>query len=153
MDEQFKKQIFQALKHCGWTLVYTLFIMPWDIWVMATNRLAKYHMSDSLSLKSYDSPWPYLSMLKHLILEVGIDFSVFASYFAGVIAAAILFVTLNIPQGLLVLIATYYAPAILVIYRDLLQLMLLPVRKLLNFYSKPAQQLDITIVNENEVKE
>lgn len=50
-------------------------------------------------------------------------------------------------EFILALIGVYMVPIFVAIAHDSLELLLLPIRKLIDWFRKPAQQLDIDIKN------
>lgn len=154
--QQLGANIVSALVYFFKSLVYILFICPFEFWAAATNRLASDHKACSLDILKYTSRWPYLSFCKKVIFEFLIDGAIFISYFAGTIIAfgALVYglVKFDYPgQTFLlflgILILTYYSPLGISFFRDLLTLFLLPFYKFLSWVAKPAQQLDIDMHN------
>lgn len=147
--------IVSALAYFFKSIVYILFVCPFEFWVAATNRLANDRKNCRIDILKNASRWPYLSFCKKIIFEFLIDGFIFISYFLGAIAALIVLVMsiYNIakydlsawellkPVGVLIL--TYYSPLGLSFTRDILTLLLLPLYKFISWVSKPAQQLDI----------
>lgn len=153
--QQLGTNIVSALVYFFKSLVYILFICPFEFWAAAANRLAGDHNACSLDILKYTSRWPYLSFCKKVIFEFLIDGAIFISYFVGVIAAIIALIVglSNESTGAAfiaffgVLISTYYSPLFISFIRDCLTLILLPFHKFLSWVSKPAQQLDIDMRN------
>lgn len=155
MIEKLKANLVPALIHVGYSLVYILFILPFDCWVKASERLAQQRANGSLQITRINSPWPFLSFVKSLILEFVFDFVSFLSYFVGVLFAFYTFfsdlskeyTTFGMAFGefLLVLIASYYYPILMTVLRDIFQLLILPLRKLISWCRKPAQYYDLNI--------
>ena len=154
--QQLSQNIVPALVYFFKSLVYILFICPFEFWAAATNRLATGYKNCSLDILKNTSRWPYLSFCKKVIFEFLIDGTIFISYFIGVLAAIGTLIYLMASTKLVgaaflaffsILLCTYYAPLGISFFRDLLTLCLLPFNKYLSWVSKPAQQLDIDMRN------
>lgn len=150
-NQNLSENIVSALIYFFKSLVYILFICPFEFWAAATNRLANDRKNCRLDILKNTSRWPYLSFCKKVIFEFSIDGFIFISYFLGALAALIALIYCTVEGqflwGLgaffLVLIGTYYSPLGFSLFRDLLTLSLLPFYKFISWVSKPAQQLDI----------
>lgn len=153
MFEKLKEHLGPAVSHSLYSIVYILFIIPFDLWVKAVERLAKQKESGVLNISGITSPWPLLSFIKTLLFEFLFDFWTFITYFIGAMVAIFLFM-MGLKEGEFVagagmfvatLIGTYYTPLYYAWARDLCQLSLLPIQKLISWFRKPAQHLDLTV--------
>ena len=146
MLDRLKTHFVPALIHALYSIVYFLFIIPFDMWVKAIERLALQKENGSLQLSRISSPWPFLSFLKALLLEFLFDFLIFIWYAVGLIIAIITLIkTGSVTAFLLGVVSTYYAPVTFTIARDFFQLCLLPIRKFISWCRKPAQYFDLNM--------
>lgn len=151
MLDTLKKHFVPAAVQAGYSIVYFLFIIPFDLWVKAIERLSIQKEKGSLRVAKINSPWPFLSFLKALLLEFLFDFAIFICYFIGIIVAIYTLVKGGGIGGFLVsLVAAYYYPVFITICRDVFQLAILPVRKLISWCRKPAQHLDLNVEKKGE---
>ena len=147
-----------ALGHAFYTIIYFLFVIPFDLWRKAIIRLAKQKRDRSLRIMGIKTEWPFLSFIKRFIFEFLFDFLIFLSYFVGLIIAIISYIKWlsdlhhihpNFFEYILVLLGflvpIYYFPVTISIIRDLFQILLLPIRKLISWFHKPAQYLDLNV--------
>lgn len=68
------------------------------------------------------------------------------------VLAPIIAIVAGINEGgflgfLFILIGSYYAPLGLSLFRDIIQLSILPIKKFLSWAKKPAQYMDLKIEN------
>ncbi len=130
--------------------------LPYSLWTRAIVRLAEQRESGYLTMSNITSKWPFLSFCKRLIIDFTFDAISFLSYPLGVIfSIAILLVNLSryVPQGyeasdfFLEFIATlaviYVYPVFMSVLHDTFELLMLPVRKCIDFWKKPAQQINV----------
>ncbi|MBR1889598.1 MAG: hypothetical protein IJ816_03110 [Alloprevotella sp.] len=140
------------------TGILQILLIPYNLWVKAVERLALSCNNRSLSLAHIDTPWPFLSFLKRLLLEFLFDMATFLAYILGPLLAIWRFFSYLSRWGdyegafqyaaegfLAVLLVIYLLPVLFAICRDLFQLLLLPLRKFLNWCLKPAQTFDLNI--------
>ena len=107
-----------------------LFVWPWKTWIKSVNKVAQAKRENQLDLSHIDSLWPVLSYLKRFFLEFMFDATIVLGYFIGAFFGT--------------LIAFYYMPIYIAIFRDLVQLFIIaPIRKFVSWLSKPAQYIDI----------
>jgi len=144
MLEKLKKSFVPALIHALYSIIYFLFVVPFDLWVKAVERLAKQKENGSLRISSIDSPWPFLSFIKAILLEFLFDLFIFLSYFIGIVLT-IYGLFEEGGEALLILIAAYYAPLALSAARDFFTILILPIRKFISWCRKPAQYLDLKV--------
>lgn len=165
MNEELKSNIKKAAIHCGYSIIYVLFILPFELWKKATVRLAEQSQNGALKMTNIGGPWPFFSFYKTLLTEFTFDFMAFISYFLGVIVAVIciiggfimaiiesrdggLVILSGFGAALASLVAAYYLPIVSALLRDTVQLLLLPLRKTISWFRKPAQHLDLNVKNE-----
>ena len=149
MNKQFKDQIIGAMTHFLYNFfVYFIFLVPFDLWKKATIRLYEQKNEGTINLSSISGLWPFLSFLKAFVLEFLLDGFIFITYFIGPIIAIINLINTGSPSEFIsILIGAYFFPIVLSLYRDFIQIALLPIRKFLDWARKPAQYLDLEIKN------
>ena len=152
-ENDLKDSTLKALIHVLYSIVYLLFIVPFDLWSKATTRLADQYSSGALKISNITGLWPFLSFIKTIMFEFIFDAAAFMCYIMGpIFAIIVLFVVpdYQFQSFLITLIAFYYAPISYMLTRDLLTLfVLLPIRKWVSWFKKPAQQLDIDLTRKN----
>ena len=138
--------------------------LPLDLWVKALGRLADQKNNVFLKLSGITGPWPFLSFVKRLCFEFVFDAIAALSYPIGVLVVVyhffdnlitpiangfFCFETLMLAITVFIgeLITIYTLPICMAGIHDLLQFVILPIRKLISWFRKPAQQLDIDIKN------
>lgn len=146
--KNFKQSFVPAIAHVFSSLLYIIFIFPFDIWKRAAINLAEQKANGSLRISKINSAWPFLSFLKTLLLEFIFDMLSFLSYFIGIgVAIYTLIDSGEFAEFLAVLGVAYYAPVSLIIVRDVLQLLVMPYKKFISWCSKPSQYLDLNVKN------
>lgn len=133
-----------------------ILLLPYTLWTRAIARLAENRESGYLCMNNITSKWPYLSFCKRLVIDFSFDAISFLSYPLGVIIAiAFLLSDLAeyVPMGYEVnsifgefvynLLIIYNIPAYMALMHDTFELLLLPVRKMIDFFKKPAQQINV----------
>lgn len=146
MIERIKQNILPALIHVGYSILYLLVILPFDMWVKAIERLAAQKENGALSLSKIGGPWPYLTFLKNLFFEFLFDFCILICWAVGLIdAISDLIDGIPAKYFLLDLVMVYYMPIWITLFRDLCQFGLLPLRKLISWLRKPAQYMDLKV--------
>ena len=151
MEKKFNKLFVDALIHFAYNFfIYLLFIVPFDLWKKAIFRLSEARENKSLSINKINSLWPFLSFIKVFFFEFLLDGLIFIIYVLA-LPVAVYFAITNEGQELTVffaaLLCAYYSPLCLSLYRDILQLLMLPLKKFISWAVKPAQYLDLTIKN------
>lgn len=149
----FGKKIVDALIYFFQMLCFILFACPFAFWSGAAKRLAKEREEGSLFKFNEVSPWPFFTFCKKIFFEYFIDGTIFISYFVGTLIAFYCFFDIvgdgfkpAITSFFVTLLFTYYFPMALSWLRDLVYIsILLPIRKLLNWLSKPAQYFDLNV--------
>ncbi len=137
---------------------YFLFVVPFALWCKAMERLAVQHDTGALRISGINGLWPLLSYLKRFLFEFLFDALIFIAYPVGILFAIIMFMIGvkddSFSAGLLLffctLIGSYYFPIGVSLCRDFFQLfIILPIRKIVSFFVKPAQQLDLNLTKKN----
>ncbi len=148
-EKKLQDQISSALIHVLYTLfIYFLIVVPFDLWKKATIRLANQKEEGTISISKITGLWPFLSFLKAYIFEFLIDGIIFISYFWGLISGIVALIVFEEISLFFACIAiAYYFPMFMSLYRDFLQLLVLPFKKFLSWASKPAQYMDLEIKN------
>ncbi len=145
-EKKFKDQIISALIHFLYNFfIYFIFIVPFDLWKKATIRLANQKENGRLSISKSTSAWPFLSFLKAFFIEFLIDGIIFISYVLGFLFVILMSKTMEDIVKLSIIV--YFSPVMLSLFRDLIQLLILPFKKFLDWASKPAQYMDFEIKN------
>lgn len=149
-EKKTSEQILSALLHVLYNFfIYFIFVVPFDLWKKATNRLANQREKGGLDLSKNTSNWPFLSFLNTFIIDFLIDGYIFMVYVLA-LPAAIIMALVNdggFATFLTTLISAYFVPVGMSLLRDLLQLLMLPFNKFLSWASKPAQYMDLEIRN------
>lgn len=144
-----KKSLGPALAHSGLTIVYFLFIVPFDAFVNAVERLAKQRQNKALKLSEIKTPWPFFSFLKRVFLDFSFDFLTVLCY---LLAPLIFIIVLASGGGFLgalaILVGCYYAPLFIAWLRDFTVMILMPIRKFISWCYKPAQYLDLNVTKD-----
>ncbi|MCQ2607997.1 MAG: hypothetical protein MJ197_04855 [Bacteroidales bacterium] len=147
MEISIIKLITEALGHFLYTIFNLIIIAPFTLWKKAGYRLIEQKKNDYLKLSKIEGSYSFLVFLKRLFFEFLLDAICFISYFVGICVSVYALVTDCFLSCLGVLLVSYYIPVLLTVKRDILQLLLLPVRKLINWLTKPAQYIDLEIKN------
>lgn len=157
-EKTFFEELVDALAHIFFTIVYILFIVPFELYAKAVHRLAEQRRNNSLSIKDIDSPWPFFTLLWRLNLYFIFDFTIVISWGVGIIAAIVLFFS-GITDSydrfqhafggfFAALICAYYMPVLMTWFRDFAQFSVLPLKKYMSWLRKPAQHVDLTMDKE-----
>lgn len=149
-EKQFSEHFTNALLSFFWNFfVYFLFILPFDLWQKAVIRLSEQKEKGSLEIKKINSSWPFLSFLKSFLIEFIFDGLIFFSYIIGIVMAIMNIINNDgeVSTSALIIIGSYYHPVALSVIRDIFQILILPFRKLINWFNKPPQYLDLNFVN------
>lgn len=159
-EKTFFENLTTALAHIFFSIVYILFIVPFDLYAKAAERLAEQRNTESLNIASSKSSWPFFTFLKRVTFDFYFDFATILSWIIAIIVGIILFIAgFKSPYrpfeaamtGLVVsLIVGYYAPIYFAIARDAtLLFFLMPIRKFISWLNKPAQHVDLTMDKES----
>ena len=144
-----------VFKHVFYNIiVYYLFVLPVDLWKKSVVRLNDQRTQGKLSVKNSSSRWPFLSFIKTFLFEFAIDATIFLSYFIGTLIA--LFAAFQAAEWsasaalttlIFSLIYVLNVPTLLSLYRELLLISILPIKKFILWCEKPPQHLDIDMRN------
>ena len=154
LPENFVKNLIDALLHVLCSIL-KLLLLPFNLWVKAIARLAEQREAGFLNLSNITGIWPFFSFCKRLFIDFIFDAIAFLAYPVGGLMAIY-----NMIEGftktnqfytagdvfeefIVTLILIYIYPIFMAIAHDLLVFILLPIRKLIDYWRKPAQQLDI----------
>lgn len=132
-------------------------LLPVNLWIKAVNRLAEQRKSGALKMENINSQWPFISYMRRFI-GFFFDMLIVLSFVFGILAMPVAFIAGcvgdwgsfidGVLAALGVLIGAYVAPIGCTLVKDIIQLLLLPFRKLISWLSKPAQQLDLNVNKE-----
>lgn len=154
LPENFVKNLIDALLHVLCSIL-KLILLPFNLWVKAITRLADQREKGFLNLSTITGLWPFFSFCKRLLIDFIFDAVAFLAYPVGVVVAIIIMIigftetnmfytAGDVFLGFIIsLIVIYIYPIFMALAHDFLVLMLLPIRKLIDYWRKPAQQLDI----------
>ena len=162
----------KLLKVLGYSLVSILsfvFVTPLKLWLKAADRIHTQKESGSLNITNIKSDWPVLSYLKRFTLDfcfdaiallaypLGLILAIWAGIDSGLLAAEInewsdvgskISVLGSFAEEFLIcLLLAYFTPLVCYILHDLFVVLLLPIRKFIDWAKKPAQQMDLDINN------
>lgn len=158
IPQNFLKQLLDALMQVLLALL-KIVLLPFNLWIKAISNLAEQRDKGLLDLNKITGLWPLFTFLKRVFLDFVLDAIAFLSYPIGIFSAFVGFVVslatashyVSVGQMMLdaiavftaILISTYFTPVITIFINNLTQFLLLPIRKLIDWCKKPAQQLDI----------
>ena len=146
--QKVKESILPVLTYVLYNLiVYYFFVLPLHLWFGAVDRLLKQKENNSLSLINSTSEWPFLSFIKRFLFDFAFDAIIFLMYVLGpiiVIIGALSDVGVSPVGGLII---CYFAPTFITIEKEILALLILPIKKFISWARKPAQYMDLTIDN------
>lgn len=160
----FKNVVLDALLQILNAIIYIL-RLPFDLWFKALTRLSEQKKDGVLKMNGITGPWPFISFAKRFCFEFLIDAITVLSYPLMTLKAIYHFFDnlitpisndffsfevfkIAILEFIASLIAIYLFPFVMAAIRDFLQMfIILPIRKLLSWLRKPAQQLDIDLKN------
>ena len=133
-----------------------ILLLPYTLWTRAIVRLSEQRENGYLCMSNITTKWPYLSFCKRLVIDFSFDALSFLSYPLGaIIAIAFLISDLAeyVPMGysagdfflefVASLLVIYNIPAYMALSHDICELLLLPVRKMIDYFKKPAQQINV----------
>jgi hypothetical protein len=155
----FMTKLWMALSHALLQILRFIFVLPLNLWVKAVDMLNEQKEKNLLDFKTINGFWPFVVMLKRYMLDFLFYAISFLAYPVGFCWGLYEYVdslislskyhslsnTLELSFYALasIWILAYYTPVILSLIHDIIQLLLLPVRKYINWGSKPAQFLEI----------
>ncbi|HCP40627.1 MAG TPA: hypothetical protein DIT65_02435 [Cryomorphaceae bacterium] len=141
------------MKHFLPALIFVLkellkiLLVPYNLYCKSIERLIETKESSALSIQKSESNWPFLSFLKRLLLEFLLDAFTLLVYPLAIIVFSVVIFQDSFLEGLAILFGSYIAPVILSIARDLVQILILPFKKYIDWAKKPAQHLNLDIKN------
>ena len=147
----FAKQLVDALLHVLIT-IGRVFVLPLSLWIKSTSKLVAQKQEAALDMNKIDSPWPFFSWVKRWIIDFFFDALAFVSYPLGVISAFITFIStliyaeefgLATGSFIISIVSTYFAPLFISYLHDCTVMALLPIKKLIDWFKKPAQYLEL----------
>ena len=155
----FGKQLVDALLHVLIT-IGRVFVLPLSLWIKSTSKLVAQKQEEALDMNKIDSPWPFFSWVKRWIIDFFFDALAFVSYPLGVIAAFITFFSeltfyneftdkrewyfgFALACFLGSIVGTYFAPLFISYLHDCTVMLLLPIKKIIDWFKKPAQYLEL----------
>ena len=148
------KLTVDATLHVVYAIV-KLIVLPINLWAKAVARLAEQKNKGLLDVNNIRGIWPFFSYIKRLLVEFLFDAISFLSYPVGIFSAIValfIYIVIHGEQLWIAIIFTgwiilivYVIPVAMALCRDTFQLLLLPVNKIINWFRKPPQQIDIDI--------
>jgi hypothetical protein len=166
MNKELLDKSVKALVHSLLSILSFIFVTPLKLWIKAAERLSAQKEAGSLNLTNIHSEWPMLTYIKRFTLDFYFDAAAFLAYPLGILWAiwcgidsAMYASHLNemgadssvfaafITSLLVTLIVQYFTPVLCYIAHDLCVVILLPIRKLIDWFKKPAQHMDLDIKN------
>lgn len=155
----FAKQLVDALLHVLIT-IGRVFVLPLSLWIKSTSKLVAQKQEAALDMNKIDSPWPFFSWVKRWIIDFFFDALAFVSYPLGVVWAFIAFFSsltvyneatdtrewyfgLAIGAFIISIVSTYFTPLFISYLHDCTVMLLLPIKKLIDWFKKPAQYLEL----------
>lgn len=175
MNKELVNQLVQALVHCLVSILSFIFLTPLKLWLKAGERLFNQKKEGLLDMANVQSEWPLLSYIKRFSLDFIFDAIAFLAFPLGIIyafyngfdswgtAADVNKANAEaIKEGwvakesvlgafaeawIVTIVITYFTPVFCFIFHDLFVIVLLPIRKLIDWFKKPAQHMDLDIKN------
>ena len=148
------KLTVDATLHVVYAIV-KLIVLPINLWAKAVARLAEQKNKGLLDVNNIRGIWPFFSYIKRLLVEFLFDAISFLSYPVGIVSAIValfIYIVIHGEQLWIAIIFTgwiilivYVIPVAMALCRDTFQLLLLPINKIINWFRKPPQQIDIDI--------
>lgn len=135
--------------------VVKLLVLPINLWAKAAARLAEQKNQGLLDINTIRGIWPFFSYIRVLLVEFMFDAVAFLAYPLGILFAfgalftyIIIFdeqVWIALGVFVWIILGVYVTPIAMALCRDTFQLLLLPVHKILDWFRKPAQYVDINV--------
>jgi hypothetical protein len=175
MNKELVNKMVQALVHCLVSIVSFIFLTPLKLWLKAAERLTAQKEAGLLDMAKVQGEWPLLSYLKRFTLDFWFDAIAFLAFPVGILfafyngfdawgtAADVNEANAEaIKEGwiakesvlgafaeswIATIVASYFCPVFCFIFHDLFVIVLLPIRKLIDWFKKPAQHMDLDIKN------
>lgn len=144
MKNNFAKVVAEAFLHTLFTIIKFVVSTPYKLWAKSAESLVEQKNQNALDLRAITGFWPFITYLKRLIFDFLFDASIFLVYPFGLVAALIETVRSGQFEAFIVIVLVcYVVPVGIAIVRDLCVVALLPIRKLMDWFAKPAQWLEI----------
>lgn len=153
LPQNFVNQLVDALLHVLISIV-RLILLPFSLWVKSIGKLAEQKKNGLLNLETITGLWPFFSYCKRLTLDFIFDAVTFLLYPLGVLYYIVSFIS-DVADGLpfvdglemllIALIGLYLTPLFVAFFHNAFVLVLLPIRKLIDWFKKPAQQVDLNV--------
>lgn len=148
MNNELVNKLVKALVHSLLSILSFIFVTPLKLWFKAAERLNAQKEDGSLDIANIKSEWPLVSYIKRFTLDFYFDATAFLLYPIGVIAALVILCAGGGFAGFIgALVGFYFSTIGCYIIHDLFVLMLLPIRKFIDWAKKPAQHMDLDIQN------
>lgn len=136
--------ISNAFIHALLSILKLVFLTPYNIWMKSASSLEKQMKEKSLDLKNISGIWSILSFIKRVLLDFIFDAAVLLVFPVGIVLAFVDLFNVGFEPFLIGLILTYFVcPWIISLMHDLTKIAIMPVRKLIDWFAKPAQYLEI----------
>ena len=150
MENKFANLLANAALYTVLT-IGRLFLFPFNLWVKAAERLVEQKESGSLDIRTVNGFWPVVSFIKRIIFDFILDALTFLIYPLGIVYLLYDFISTCVNVGfgracavfIVSIVSLYFIPMFVAFVRDILQLLILPVRKFLDWVKKPSQYLEI----------
>lgn len=144
MNVSFAIFVLQVLFHCVITILKLLLYFPLKVWFLSAKKLFEQNDKKRIECVKTDDMWPFLTFLKRYIFDFLFDAAIFLSYFIGIVVCIVIIsYDEEFFYVLIAFIVTYYMPYMILLLRDILNIMLIPFYKFVNWGSKPAQYIEI----------
>lgn len=155
-QNQFVKQLTDALLHFLYRIVYFLFILPYDLWKNALMRMSRQRHNNSLDVTHIKTAYPFLSWFKRFLFEFLYDGLILIGWVIGLIFFIITMVDygnafkhMDFGEAFLIIVLSLYSaycvPVTITILRDLTTIfVVMPFRWLISFFRRPAKTYDLT---------
>lgn len=147
MNDNLVNKIVQALVHSILSILKFIFVTPLNLWLKAIERLNAQKAAGTLEMANIQSEWPLLAYIKRFTLDFYFDAVAFLVYPLGVLVAFYDMFAVGFDCFVAEIIAIYFFPISIYIFHDLTVIALLPIRKLIDWFKKPAQHMDLDIKN------
>ena len=127
-------------------------LLPLNLWVKAISTLVGQKQRDFFDMNTIDTPWPYLTWAKRWIIDFSFDAAVLLIYPIGILASIWGFIDclmlkmgfgIAMEEFIISLIVFYFMPLVIACIRDCVVFSLLPLNKIIDWFRKPAQWLEI----------
>lgn len=128
-----------------------IILIPYNLYCKIMKRLISTEGDSSLSLQQNSTAWPMLSHIKRVVLDFLLDALSVLSWPLLLLWTIINLIRFkfSLPLDVLLywLLIIYMCPVIIALIRDLIQIIVLPIKKFIDWAKKPAQQLHVDVKN------